>query len=668
MKLTNLFLKRTVVFLLCIITIFLSGCGYPTPNKGGCFGDDCDEDVIDANAIENYTPYAKDHFAGILIFAEADDDTLFYDKITGESQTFNYLLDRQFSLLAEHIIFALESFYGDGITGPSDRESEILPNLTYNEFNLVAIDNGLNSELRACSHSGSNRIQLSCPECLSWMAYLKSDITLMYNPFYFFDAIDGGYLFDAESGMFDESELVEELAWVGKDSLSVDLIKRQLAKIIATGEYSSLSEGDVSELDYESYLSSIDHLGFTSDYIREEGLVKGELNIIKEFILNSIIGEFPVIFDDNIHSMLVHPQYEIIDYVELRPDAADPFEDEEAKHYYKGYRNIVSHIVDRAVTISVRGYYPYLGEYGSGSDYAAYPQLPRMNIIYKNFDDLNDMDVYNETTYTQILEDTQKIKSILCLPRLEPYLSQLRLTHLEQEYGYAFAIAWDELDAYYLTRDWFFNFVASNEGENEEFIVKLKFDAKAQGEQIIDDYIPSLSIFESENLEFYTIDGDLVVMTPDKLTELGVIHDLEELGSISSSQAQKFAGWYHLNADLFSNIKKRRFFDYDGVPIINNNGNLRSGLFINDSLDVWSGLFEIAPKFDAGKIGEFIVGTDAIFNSGNNYFEIILEYYDKETKEQLAPQDINLILINAIDLIDPEGLFDENDEVDDNNV
>ncbi len=618
---TKLFFKRVFVFMLCSVTIFLSGCGFPSPSIG--YFKNAESPVVESE-IKNPTTDIRDYFSGVIICTEPENDTLFYDKVDKNEKTFVALLERQFSLMAEHIDFALKAFYINSALG-KEKQSTYIDTIEFNKFTLISPgENEFSTKARSCTHGTVNLIDLNCGECISWMAGERSDLKEI-NPFNFTRAIDGGYIYN-ETGEFG-TEINTARKWIGADNLTMNNVKMQLAKIVATGEYSAL--GTVTSGQYNAYLNSINHLGFTESTFGEE-IAIGEVDVIKEFILNNIIGSANVEYDDNLF-----PSGN--DKIILNP-GGDPFEDNPEKHYYKSYRILVNKFMDKAVTISKNGKYP---NYGS-NDFAVYLKFPRINAMYKHINEFYD---FNVSPFEPVLESAEKIKSIVFLPEVNTAKFYDRNEQLVIKYG-DFYKDWPDKYAFYLPSDWFMNFVCANDAVLDEFVLKLKFNVMAQGVEILDSYLPLFPI--QTRSDFITSDLDMVAMSPTKLIEHGVTNKLIEENTIRRIEAEKFMSIYNISP-ASSDMQQRRLTDYDGVVLYDPVwGSLDSEFFKNDKLVAGSDLFQIAPKTNLQQPETFIAGADTFFNRGNNCFQIFLEYYNMQY-EPITTQDVNIVYMTSID-------------------
>lgn len=623
MKNTRKILRSIIVIVLSITTMFLSSCGI----LDDPLHDIETEITFDPARIKNPSTVGYELFAGILVLSEVDEETQFYDNYTQKNQTFNYLLDRQFTLLAEQINFALNVIYGSGSINQLLR-LESFSGMAIADVSIIGTTSGLseaNKEM-TCGHDKSNVLNLSCGECLARVADLRDHF--QHTPFYFLDAMDGGAEYNTQTNSFNPSVLITSNAWHYKEGLSIDLLKTAMAKIIATGE----SHIGSDEGDYQEYLNRIEYLGLLTSEQKEGE--DSDLDLIKQYILNNIIGTRQVEFDNLILNELGGSNGNDNININLGEPGSDIFNGNVRLHYYKAYEQVVNQVIDKAAKISVKGMSPDDNGNYLDKDYAAIPTMSKTNVTFLNLEELHYEGDDTLLYYKPQLKQPQKIKQIIAIPKMSDYALSYRYGQLLEMYGTDFADTWEEIADFYLTQ-LYAVFATPQYDEYPEFVLRLKFLIKIAGRDVLNNYVPP---YFTDNT-YFTSDGGIVVQEYDTFTVDGI-----ELRGSEVNRAQSMFIFGTSGGSEFSRMQ-----EYDGVQVYNDFNKASDEYFEKGALMVWSNLFDIERK-PKDNYDEY--ETIATFKGGNNIFQFTIECYDGQTGEIIPQQFLNILKFNIVDMFD----------------
>ena len=291
-----------------------SGSGYdsdnppkPDPDKQPpSSGDDSDIDIDDDGNIGGNGQVAdfSDYFYGYMGMIKGNDDFEVQDEATGSKVKFNALLDRQFDVLAQDILYRLTYVYGyNGIIhNRTDGAKYLLQNgnsdYKLNNYNAV-VDS---KKLLSTTDSVAQLIEINVNDIND---YQKS-ITLTSGMNFLLrnDAFDLSGAIEGRNSQLEEgvsaptlvSGANENMKWnwysSGNSTYSdfatndnINKMKMAVAQIVA----GKTVDGNYTSVEYNKLLSSMDYLGYLkSSFIYKENNV--EHNKLVEFINSNVIG------------------------------------------------------------------------------------------------------------------------------------------------------------------------------------------------------------------------------------------------------------------------------------------------------------------------------------------------------------------------------------------
>ncbi len=360
-------------------TIFLSGCfgggAGPAPefNPGDGGGDDYNFDE-DGEFLGSTTDFS-DYFSGYTIYGDGGDSYEVYDDASpgwddkATQVTFNKLLDRQFDVLAQDLIYRLIYVYGypeeeesyvnywtnSGTsdksikTGDSDYKLVIdgVATTAYvSNFNLL-VDRDYNGSEQTPTQYDLEDIH----DFQKAILYRHRSDNYLASPgyLYFPGAIEGRYTSLDDNNIL-RDVCLEENRWLWSvgpgDKTDYDTyikeykdnLKMALALMYTENEaYEQINESFVfDEKVYKQELNKIDALGVFSDQYKAD---------IENFIFKNIIGDDLVDKDNFVYDTYFHENSIInADFIN------DPYYDnaKSGMRFYKAYGKVVPALVDRA--------------------------------------------------------------------------------------------------------------------------------------------------------------------------------------------------------------------------------------------------------------------------------------------------------------------------------
>lgn len=357
-----------------------NGSGYdsdnpPKPDSGKqppSSGDDSDIDIDDDGNIGGNGQVAdfSDYFYGYMGMIKGNDDFEVQDEATGSKVKFNALLDRQFDVLAQDILYRLAYVYGDR-SDSSSFKLTVNNSGTYKYNNneaIVDINKLLSSNVK--NEDVSDLISININDIND---YQKSIMIADNGANYLFDssildlskAIQGKNMSITKKGSnktLDANNSVSDKKWkwyIENDSDSINYanfaktarvnsFKMALAQIVTgntvTGEY--------IKDNYDKLISSMDYLGYLkSSFIYKINNI--EHNKLVDFINNYIIGT-ELITIDNGYFKDINDKYNglINDDTIVEIDNSTVFNSNianDSARLYKGYSVVVPAIVNQAL-------------------------------------------------------------------------------------------------------------------------------------------------------------------------------------------------------------------------------------------------------------------------------------------------------------------------------
>lgn len=275
----------------------------------------------------------------------------------GTKKTFSEMLDRQFDVLAEDILYRLYVTYGENTYGAESDFGDLTlnsGNYKLNNNSAKVIKNNLLTN--STNHSSNHLNNIDCLYCYQNLININSDTDLnstatiilnnaingdyhyyygkrasLVSPNYqiHFDS-DGDNINDSQKDAYDPTPYKWQFNDYSKWNTEYrEQFKLALAKIVYGNEQTTLS--------YEELLNKIDHLGFN-----ETDGAK-----IVNYINNSVIGTNLIAENLRIYNMFSES-----DKSNLKNWTAA---NEIDKHYYKGYNIVVPAIVTEALTNTFDG-------------------------------------------------------------------------------------------------------------------------------------------------------------------------------------------------------------------------------------------------------------------------------------------------------------------------
>ena len=580
--------------------------------------------------IDNDWSDFSSNYSGVYLLIDADENTKFYDDVTKSNKTFKDLLDRQFKVIADQVVYALSVVYGT-----NSETSHILDgySVTIQDFQVLGtVDN----REQACKTHTGNNLGLNCADCLAKIAGLRG--TFLNNPFNFDNVMAGGYEYDEELKAFTQT-LRTTSKWVSGTNISIDTVKEAIAKVFASGSLDSA-------LTYDDALKQIDHLGITKSVLVGDKTTKSEEQLIVDYILNYIIGASNVQADNNIKN-----SFGDLNSIQLGDSGVELFSGNIDKHYYKAYEEVVKFIVQKALSIGLDG--SYLNENGefATDTKIMYPTLPRVTMKYYSMDYFKENSIgksYYEgsetdqleegdgvdyeqnqnqnTVYYNIMKNNAKINSMILLPKMDEEDLETRKKLLKAKYGQDFVDNWTEI-SYVYANEICFGFNGIKGGEN--FYLTPHFFVKAQGETIVDSYV-SNSYFNSSK-GFHKSATECEVFYQDYYIY---------------NQSNGLITNYNLKTIQEQNGTRKRMAEYDGMKLTNLLGQYNEDYFVSGKQKVRSDLFDIQPRYDSKDLDKFVPGINATFKGGNNFVQINFEYYN-DAGQTIDTPEMNFFYFNG---------------------
>ncbi len=347
-----------------LTTVICAGCGCSNGNGGGSGGEVTPPGPTNpggnGGTTENPNPEQPSNpvlqsINNSFNKARANYSTNEILNENGTKKTFSELLDRQFDVLAEDILYRLYVTYGENTYGAeSDFGDLMLNNGSYslNGNNAKVIKNNLLTN--STEHTSNHLNNIDCSFCYQSLINNNTNSMLNHNNFLkITEAINGEYYYyDSNLGLItSETEFLYDsngdgvvdnyttydptpYKWQFSDYSKWNTEYREqfklaLAKIVYGNEQTTLG--------YSELLNKINHLGFTAN--------DGEK--IVNYINNSVIGTN--LIEENLR---IYNMFSESDKSNLK-NWSNP--DEIDKHYYKGYNIVVPAIVNQALNNTFDG-------------------------------------------------------------------------------------------------------------------------------------------------------------------------------------------------------------------------------------------------------------------------------------------------------------------------
>lgn len=349
---------------------------------------------------------AADYFGGMKV-SYAREKIVDAD---GTEKSFNEILDRQFDLLAQDILYRLTYVYGYNQTTHNRSENAKFTlknganNFTYQGNNAVVNSNTLLAaeqegvtELTSINIADINDFQKSI------IVIQKKNYMLQYNALNLSGAIEGRYLRLEEdvSAATLVSTADENMKWGwysnGNSTYSefatknnIDKMKMAIAQVAAN----KAADGNYSEAAYNTALAEIGALGF--DGFDSAKLVK--------FIKSNVIGDSLVNKDDEYASTIKTAYGGIINAANIKSiNNNGTYTYTDSPRLYKGYSMVLPAIVSQAI-----------GNTFENTTQKIYPAMNRYAV--QSFDNLS-----------AVANEAQAYESIVLMPKTEISATKLAL-------------------------------------------------------------------------------------------------------------------------------------------------------------------------------------------------------------------------------------------------
>ncbi len=345
----------------------------PDPDKQPpSSGDDSDIDIDDDGNIGGNGQVAdfSDYFYGYMGMIKGNDEFEVYDDITGSKVKFNALLDRQFDVLAQDILYRLYYVYGNQRTNNVDLnlEQKLFVNSSVESPRIymyngnVAIVNS--NKLLSTTQSVDSLKDINLTDINDYQKSLKivdEEANYLMNGNYIniIKAIDGAFMELDISGIVPElkSAVNSNFSWkwssANSDTLLTDFrskdninkFKMALAQIVSGVDV----DGNYTDTNYNQLLSNMDYLGYLkSSFMYKNNNV--EYNKLVEFIKNIIIGKTLIDNDDKYAKIYIDDfdgkfNVSVVKSINDNPDYNETY----SPHMYKGYSVILPAIVNQAL-------------------------------------------------------------------------------------------------------------------------------------------------------------------------------------------------------------------------------------------------------------------------------------------------------------------------------
>ncbi len=377
----------------------------------------------------------EDYFSGYRVLTEGDSNFAMFDDVTGTKQTFNYLLDRQITTLAQDILYRLYAVYGNE---PYGKDSEgkskeyVLNNLYGNitpakvNWETLLTQQEIHNNL---SHGIANRsVNIDCIFCYQDLInnnkanalnnnnflilrnairgdfhYYDENLGLIdYNTEYFYDSDNDGTLdatkkYDPTPFLWKYSNGAESFdSWLNN---YLNSFKMSIAKILV-GDSENYLQDNYSENDYNNLLNRINRLGyFVKPEENSDASIKYDDEKVLDYIQKNIIGDNLIKENSDIYNT-----YTAEDKL-LQIKFPNTLEGKN-KHYYKGYNIVLPNIVKMAFSNTF-----------SQTTKSLYPICLRTNIVEGTFKTKAEADPENGNPAEMTTTGPIKFNTLILKPK-----------------------------------------------------------------------------------------------------------------------------------------------------------------------------------------------------------------------------------------------------------
>ncbi len=409
-----------------------------------------------------------DYMGGVMILYKPNVGSTqdeFKDGITKNNMTFNQLVDRELSMLADDILFRLSGLYGQnyfsGMSGgynirdkennsvtlqPENKDAQFTTPSALSDYDndnkTYYYDNGDSArgytnleEIESWAVASNTIIQVSETNMLDPNAGTilcdETSANYIIRNFNLKDAIIGsGFSIDSSTVTIGDAEVqiytkvspaqVSAYAWnwtIPSTSATQyeyvqvyrNNLRMALSSVLSGKAIDKTSDYAFDQTTYNANISNIEHIGLLS-YDQE---------IIKELIKQVIIGEENVKYDNEIVELFSEHGVNVNDFEGFEFDLTEEelsSKDEtfinnyntlrapvyNKMHYYKAYELVVDAIMEQIVSNKF-----------SGTDKNIYPEMPRLSSMIISWDEINEG---QDDDFYRIKSSLGNINSIIFMP------------------------------------------------------------------------------------------------------------------------------------------------------------------------------------------------------------------------------------------------------------
>lgn len=587
--------------------------------------------------IEITSSNEDDFFSGVMIMYDAGYSGEFYDTPTESKKKFTDLLDRQITTFTSHLLTALNIVYGDDSVYKSVESSyDILATnadlkamwgdsrtIQVNPTTILSFEKQSGTYMVNTQNYDLPGVKETLAKNLSGVAELGTDNKSATNPFYFNNAIKGGYVYKITNEETGEGEFTNELnvgyKWSMDISASVDsqTIRDAIANIIANKSYTELTDN------YEDCLQKIEYLGFS----------KNDLSNIAQYVLTTVIGS-AYNTDEAIRSSIPTDSY---------INSNNKFTNL-SSYYYKAYQFVTKILVGRMADMTITGLYYSDSNFIPDQDedkILAYTVAPRTNIEIMKCSELfsrtSDIEIGDDGTLIgggeeakAILENI-KIKQIVFLPKLSEDVKADYVKKLKEAYGNSYS---QHADYRFQVKSMGLALKTTSTNELSKFVFLPTFTIMAEGEVVHQDKIENESARLSK--DYLTNDS----YYDDYALNIDYVYD-----------ANQDSASYNVG-DAMGDSK---FADYNGVAVFDESGTPSADYFFKDGDKYYLKSDRIANMLDNNAVylasydedGEFIF----TFNGGDNFLQADFNYFPEDVTDLYQNANIKKIVAQATDIM-----------------
>lgn len=333
-----------------------SGNSGNTGSGSGSSGSNENKDKVAANKINEFM------MGAIAVYENPDiTNTTFYDKYTNVNVSFQTLMNRQFTTMADYIVSSLYNFYG-----PSDVKPENISIDGYGSSQTIGFGRVINNSEEKDSINGGKthlkytnamnggyRLEVVKENNEFSYAYYNTDIIL--------DGTDGvpNYkwkvvqLFEDAGSSFSQETLTEYMAGALKyiyasysdvrlSDVDSHINFNKNTSLKTTFSNANFAQMALAGMSDEGLEKSVQNIGLTREYLWQ----------VAYFIAYTLIGDTNIVNSSNAHNRI----YEEIDEQEVYvPISANKCSDADVQAFekYKGYHIVIPELVENLANLEI---------------------------------------------------------------------------------------------------------------------------------------------------------------------------------------------------------------------------------------------------------------------------------------------------------------------------